>query len=199
MKLKFSNFFVAVLVGSGLFVSSFASAEDNNTKVEIKTKTAQAINIKAETQATGTSIESMAIPVESNSLSGIWLNEQKDAFVKIEEANGEVNGFIYAVKNERKDKKDIENSDESLRDRNVLGLKNLIGFKLEEANRAEGGKAYDPKNGKTYSAKMWLDNSNTLKIRGFIGFSLLGRTATFTRVVGTPQTEAEKLGLVCKD
>ncbi|NCU04415.1 MAG: DUF2147 domain-containing protein, partial [Chitinophagaceae bacterium] len=38
-----------------------------------------------------------------------------------------------------------------------------------------------PKNGKTYSCKMALDGNNTLKVRGYIGVSLIGRTDTWTR------------------
>jgi hypothetical protein len=42
------------------------------------------------------------------------------------------------------------------------------------------GKIYDPKNGKTYSCKMTLEG-NELKVRGYVGFSLLGRTTVWTR------------------
>ncbi|MFZ5907440.1 MAG: DUF2147 domain-containing protein [Nitrospirota bacterium] len=44
----------------------------------------------------------------------------------------------------------------------------------------EGGKIYDPQNGKTYSCKIKLEGQK-LRVRGFIGFSLLGRTAVWTR------------------
>jgi uncharacterized protein (DUF2147 family) len=44
----------------------------------------------------------------------------------------------------------------------------------------EDGKIYDPKNGKTYSCKMTLEG-NELKVRGYVGFSLLGRTTVWTR------------------
>jgi uncharacterized protein (DUF2147 family) len=44
-----------------------------------------------------------------------------------------------------------------------------------------GGKIYDPENGKTYSCKMVLDGEQYLKVRGYIGISLLGRTEIWTR------------------
>jgi uncharacterized protein (DUF2147 family) len=43
-------------------------------------------------------------------------------------------------------------------------------------NNWEKGTIYDPENGKTYSCKIYLENKNTMKIRGYIGISLIGRT-----------------------
>ena len=48
----------------------------------------------------------------------------------------------------------------------------------------ERGKINDPKNGKTYSCYFKFEGSpNRLKIRGYIGVSLLGRTTYWTRTV----------------
>lgn len=47
----------------------------------------------------------------------------------------------------------------------------------------EDGEILDPENGKTYKCKMTLSpNGNELEVRGFIGFSLLGRSQTWKRV-----------------
>ena len=46
----------------------------------------------------------------------------------------------------------------------------------------EGGTIRDPKTGRTYRAKMSLDGPNLLRVRGFVGFSLLGRTQVWERV-----------------
>jgi uncharacterized protein (DUF2147 family) len=64
----------------------------------------------------------------------------------------------------------------------ILGLPILRDFKYKGANEWEGGKIYDPKNGKTYSCKMTLQG-NTLKVRGFVGISLLGRTTIGTKKI----------------
>ena len=45
----------------------------------------------------------------------------------------------------------------------------------------EDGWVYDPDSGDTYTAEMKLDCPDTLKLRGFVGISLLGRTMTWTR------------------
>ena len=45
-----------------------------------------------------------------------------------------------------------------------------------------GGTILDPANGRTYRCKMELDGPNRLRVRGYIGFSLLGRTQVWERV-----------------
>ena len=62
-------------------------------------------------------------------------------------------------------------------------LKVLKNFEYKGDGVWEDGKIYDPENGKTYSCKMTLRDSEHLDVRGFIGFSLLGRTENWTRTV----------------
>ena len=59
----------------------------------------------------------------------------------------------------------------------LLILKDLI---LEE-DTWEGGTILDPKSGKIYDCYITLEDDNTLKVRGFLGFSLLGRTQIWKR------------------
>lgn len=55
--------------------------------------------------------------------------------------------------------------------------------KSEESYVYEGGEILDPENGKTYKCKMTISpNGNELEVRGFIGFSLLGRSQTWRRI-----------------
>ena len=46
----------------------------------------------------------------------------------------------------------------------------------------EDGEIIDPATGKVYSCWIQLDGKDKLKVRGFIGFSVLGRTQTWYRV-----------------
>jgi len=63
-----------------------------------------------------------------------------------------------------------------------LGLEILKNFKYKGTNEWTGGRIYDPKNGKTYSCNMRLEG-DTLKVRGYIGISVLGRTTVWTRKI----------------
>ena len=63
----------------------------------------------------------------------------------------------------------------------VKGMVILWGIK-QKGDTWEGGKIMDPKNGNVYSAKMTpIEGGAKLEVRGFKGFSLLGRTQTWVR------------------
>ena len=61
-------------------------------------------------------------------------------------------------------------------------------FKPDSSNPGKwvGGWAYDPDGGSTYSGQMELADPNTLKLRGYVGIPLFGRTETWTRESAAP-------------
>ena len=79
-------------------------------------------------------------------------------------------------------KVDTENPDEALQSQPIVGLLLMSGFKYDGKGLWRKGKIYDPDNGKTYKAKLSLAEDDVLKVRGFIGFSLIGRTSVWTRL-----------------
>lgn len=127
--------------------------------------------------------------VKANNIEGVWLNEDKDAHVKIENKNGVFYGNVVWLKTPideetGKPKLDKKNPDEQLKKRPIMGLTLLSNFKFDGDDEWEGGEIYDPKSGKTYSCYMIFTDAtkNTLKVRGYIGISLIGRTTYWTRV-----------------
>ncbi|MBP6115276.1 MAG: DUF2147 domain-containing protein [Neisseriaceae bacterium] len=65
----------------------------------------------------------------------------------------------------------------------IIGMTVVSGLKETKDGQYEGGKVFDPKSGKTYSAKAKLiNNGQSLELRGFVGVSLLGRTQTWKRL-----------------
>jgi len=44
------------------------------------------------------------------------------------------------------------------------------------------GEIVDPGSGKVYSANAWLENADELKVKGYIGISLIGRSQSWYRV-----------------
>ncbi len=119
--------------------------------------------------------------VQGDDIIGVWLNEDKDAHVEIYKDGAVYFGKIIWLKEPideltGKPKLDDDNEDESLRDRPVMGLNLLKDFTFDGDDEWEDGSIYDPKNGKTYSCFMEFkdDSKKTLKVRGFIGFSLIG-------------------------
>ena len=76
---------------------------------------------------------------------------------------------------------DVYNPDRGLRGRPLCGLSIGRGFAQTDARHADGGHLYDPKSGRTYSGSMSAEG-NTLRLRGYVGISLFGRTETWSRV-----------------
>lgn len=75
---------------------------------------------------------------------------------------------------------DAKNPDPALRGRSLCGL--VIGKDFESVNpsKAQGGKLYDPKSGKTYTGSMTREGGK-LKLRGYVGIPLFGRTEIWSR------------------
>ena len=62
----------------------------------------------------------------------------------------------------------------------IEGLVIVNGLR-QEGNVWTDGEIMDPANGKSYDCTIKLDNDNTLNVRGYLGFSFLGRTQVWKR------------------
>lgn len=113
----------------------------------------------------------------SDNIIGLYWSPKKDAKIELFRKGDHYFGKSVWVATPRKDSK---NPNESLRIREILGIELLTNFTFSDGVY-KNGEVYDPENGKTYSCKMSL-NGNQLKVRGYIGISLLGRTETFERI-----------------
>lgn len=112
-------------------------------------------------------------------IEGEWLKDDKTARIKLKVTRkGQLMGVISYVKDPKRTH-DTNNPDASKRNRKLLGLVILRGF-TKSGDKWSGGTVYDSKSGKTYKGKIWLENGN-LMMRGYVGVSLIGRTATWTR------------------
>ena len=117
---------------------------------------------------------------------GVWKTGSGNAHVKIYKNGDKYQGKIVWLKDPidpetGKPKLDTKHPDNATRARQIMGIINIWGFKYVESNKWDGGNIYDPKNGNTYSSNIKMENSNTLKVRGYVGISLIGRTDTWTR------------------
>jgi uncharacterized protein (DUF2147 family) len=66
----------------------------------------------------------------------------------------------------------------------IVGMVVMEGLRPSSSNSLEwnGGHILDPLNGKTYNCTITLvDQGHRLNVRGFIGFSMFGRTQTWIR------------------
>ncbi len=69
------------------------------------------------------------------------------------------------------------------KDQPIIGLEIIRGLgKNPTSDVWEGGTVVDPDNGTVYKLKMTpIDGGKKLEVRGFVGFSLFGRTQTWIR------------------
>ncbi|WP_182275701.1 DUF2147 domain-containing protein [Granulicella sp. 5B5] len=77
---------------------------------------------------------------------------------------------------------DSHNPDHALRNRQLCGLTIGSGFRDYDKYRLGYGHLYDPISGHTYRGYITPTGHDVLKLRGYVLFTLFGRTETWTRV-----------------
>lgn len=115
---------------------------------------------------------------------GTWFNTEKTAQIEIMNSGEEFLGKIIWLNPATKDGQpvlDKANENEKLRNRPIMGLTILEGLKYE-GGVWKGGKIYDPNSGKTYSCELKLKSPEKLEVKGFLGFSWIGKTVEWTKV-----------------
>lgn len=140
-------------------------------------------------------VAASAAAVDADAIVGTWATEDRDgnrdSVVEISKLGQHYVGTVVWVKYDvypENDPKgwvgkpvvDRENPDPALRTRPILGIQLVNGLRFEDGEWV-GGEIYAPRQGETYTAKAWLEDADTLKIRGYIGTPFLGRTVTWRR------------------
>ena len=101
--------------------------------------------------------------------------------VQITETAGGLTGRILKSYDPKKPDPRCDQCDGERKGQPVIGMVFLWGLQ-RDGDEYRGGYILDPDNGRVYRAKLRLaDQGRRLQVRGFIGFSLLGRTQTWTR------------------
>ena len=133
---------------------------------------------------------------------GVWATEKAEAHVEIARDENGYNGSIIWLKEPfyseadgdelaGQPKTDRENQDPALQERAIIGLPIMNGFRYAGKNRWVDGTIYDPENGKTYKCYLWLTKDGSLKVRGYVGISLFGRTSEWTPVLTRASAASE--------
>lgn len=119
-----------------------------------------------------------------NAILGLWYNTEKTAQIQIIKSGSEYIGKIIWVKNSNTDGKpvlDKQNADPKLRTRPIVGLSILDGLKYA-GGVWKDGEIYDPNSGKTYSCELRLKSESILEVKGYLGFSFVGKTVEWFKV-----------------
>jgi len=117
---------------------------------------------------------------------GLWYAEGGAAQVSIEPCGSELCGRVVWLRSPYDDDgcdlRDRHNPDPTLRARKVEGLEILQGLTRRPDGTWVNGRIYDPASGGTYTCQLALDGDDRVRLRGYVGIPLIGRTTTWTRV-----------------
>lgn len=122
----------------------------------------------------------------AQSAEGIWQTFHEESglplsLVKITEKNGSIEGKVIKIFLQPWEGEDpiCLRCPGEKKNAKIVGLSFMWGFKKENGFWANGY-ILDPGNGTTYSSSVWLEDANTLKVRGYRG--IFYRTQTWKRV-----------------
>ncbi len=124
---------------------------------------------------------------------GTWKQVDDDtgkvtSLIRITEVRGELRGTVLKVMNMSPEQIARDGNppvctqcDGERHNQPIEGMTIMWGLE-RDGDEWNGGHILDPSNGKTYKVKLSLtDQGRRLKVRGYIGFSLLGRTQVWQR------------------
>ena len=121
-----------------------------------------------------------------NSVIGKWKTIDDEtgkpkSMVEIYEKSGKIFGKVVEIFEAENRNRVCEKCTGDDKNVPILGMVIIRGLS-KDGNEYSNGKIIDPKNGKTYKCLLALETKDKLKVRGYIGFSLIGRSQYWIRV-----------------
>jgi uncharacterized protein (DUF2147 family) len=122
----------------------------------------------------------------SQSVIGKWkaiddVTGEAKSVVEIYEKSGKIYGKIIEIFDAKERVELCTKCGGNDKNKPILDMIILKGLS-KDGEEYNGGTILDPQNGKTYKCYINLESANKLKVRGYIGFALLGRSQYWLRV-----------------
>lgn len=95
--------------------------------------------------------------------------------------NGKLLGRVTAARPGRDPNSLCDKCSGELKNQHIMGMVIIRDFH-PEGDDWVGGTLVDPENGKVYKGKIWAVGKDKLGMRGYVGISLIGRSATWERL-----------------
>lgn len=129
----------------------------------------------------------LSVVIHSQSITGKWKTIDDEtgkerSIVEIYESEGKIYAKIVKLLEKSEENKVCENCKGANKNKPLKGLIVIDGLK-KDGNEWNGAKILDPKTGSEYKCYITLEEPNKLKVRGYLGFALLGRTQYWYRVI----------------
>lgn len=106
---------------------------------------------------------------------------EKKSIVNLTVIDGKLSGTIESLLLAEDKGKLCVNCSGSKKNQPIAGMEILSGLE-KDGNEWNDGTILDPKNGKEYSCIVALESEDKLKVRGYLGFSIIGRTQYWYRL-----------------
>lgn len=128
----------------------------------------------------------MVFYAQNHSVIGKWKTIDDEtgkakSTVEIYERSGKIYGKIVEIVDAEKRKSICTACTGEEKNKPVMGLVIIKGLK-KDGKEYNDGKILDPTTGKVYKCFLALEGNDKLKVRGYIGVSLFGRTQIWNRV-----------------
>jgi uncharacterized protein (DUF2147 family) len=127
----------------------------------------------------------LSITTNAQTIFGKWnsTNEETgniDSIIEVYEKDGKAFAKVIEIKGSARKNAVCEKCEDENRNKPILGLNILTGLEKND-DEWSGGNILDPRNGRIYNCYIKLIKPNKLKIRGYIGLALFGKTAYWER------------------
>lgn len=119
-----------------------------------------------------------SLTIQAQSILGKWKTVDDESgktksIVELYEQNGKIYGKVVKLLLPEDKDKLCDKCEGNNYNKPIKGLVIVEGLKKDkDDNTYEGGTIFDPKKGKEYKCKMWIEDDapNTLNVRGYIAF-----------------------------
>ena len=156
-------------------------------------------------------VTAATVVADESSVVGKWATD--GSILEVARVHGTLSMRVVAMKDplylENEDpgppgapRRDFNNPEPDLREQLILGLELLSDYEYSKGKWR--GRVYDPESGNVYKSTMHVEDGE-LKMRGYIGIPMLGRTQSFLPFSGcAPHVvqmarSAELTGINCAD
>jgi uncharacterized protein (DUF2147 family) len=118
---------------------------------------------------------------------GVWADDTGDSHIELYRCGEELCGRLVWLRQPTdangKPRLDEHHPEASQKSRPLLNLTVLERLTYNAStDRWEDGKIYDPENGRTYSCYVAAAGKDRLEVKGYIGFSMMGKSHYWQRV-----------------
>lgn len=115
-----------------------------------------------------------------NKFVGMWKNlddedGKEKSHIKVYVENNELKATVVKLL-PHATLRNCESCKGALKNKPIEGMSIMYGMKKQTDGTYSGGTILNPKNGKEYKCTISLDDDNKMRVRGYIGFSALGKT-----------------------